>query len=498
MGVLPAFAFLDVVNPHRRLHICHLVGTVPIWSWTVTPAAYTALLPGKDPSDGTEDYDAESNDVRPCHLDGFGETPPLMAIDGRHGYQYVVANAKTLRCCLSVSPRRPISNQNTGLKDESTRAHRLEIIRVSPRLPGTSHREWSSSSNGITLGGLLPGSRKLRVDSTARLTTIITSGWVILAGCLGAALKTQCFLGAAYLIIVSLTGLCIQILYGSQPRTLIHDSPSGVNRMVVVAEHSNTTSWKAFYGDSSLLKSLLKHPLTSEYSSLSKQQRKVLQILLRGLILGQWVIALSAAVSKDASGILVFFWVLVSNMTFRYLATPTMGAHIWMRSYAGIVIERYQLKLSCRLSLLSTLVALNPDTPPLTTRHDTEAISESSDPMGWLDTVWRDNPSRRHWEETLRKALTETFQKFPVSKVASSGHKNEFWQTLGFSWQSDKKGESKAGLSSIIGKTEAEDWLPSVQEGLNMAARVQAEAERLVTRSNTQNDDDVEEVKILI
>lgn len=501
LGVLPVSAFLDVVNPHRRLHICQLVGTVPLWSWTVTPAAYTTLLAGDGFDDEIEnggDEDADISPLSPCHMDGFGETRQWTATDGRYGHQYVVANAETLRRCLSASPRRPIPNLNPRLEDMGARIHRLEIIRVSPRLATARQPKQASPSED-------PDSWKPQFDSRSRFNTIVTSGWIMMAGCLGAALKTQCFLGGAYLVIVSFTGLCIQILYGGQPRTLLHNHISGVNRMVLVAEHSNATSWKAFYGDSNILNSLLKHPLRSDHAPLSIPVRRLLRTMLRGLILAQWAVALTAAARKDVDGIVVCFWVLVSALASRYLATPIMGAQIWMRSYAGIVMERYRLKLSSRRSLLSTLVALNPDTPPLF-EGDSGAVAEDNDPMGWLDTVWKNSPSRRQWEEVQRKALTETFQKLPVGKVASSGHKDDFWRVSDLTWQAEShgKGGSEAGESMISGDYGLDESLSSIHEGLNMAARVQAEAERLVAWRKSQNDEnfedaeEVEEVKISI
>lgn len=518
LGVLPVLAFLDAVNPHHRLHICELVGTVPIWSWTVTPAAYTTLFSGDDTEEGNgeeEDDDDENGGVRPCHMDEIGETHHWMATDGRHGHQYAVSNAETLRRCLSASPRRPISNLNGKLKDRDARVHRLEIIRVSPRRDKPRRSLSSSASEVSSLKDLVSESSKVRVDLASRLVTIVTSGWIIMAGCLGAALKTECFLGAAYLCIVGLTGLCVHLLYGSQPRTLMYKEPSGVNRMVVVARHSNATSWKVFYGDSNILKSLLEQPLTSEHQSLSKSTRGTLRNILRGLILAQWAVALSAAARKDANGIVVYFWVLVSAVAFRHLATPTMGVQLWMKSHAGVVIERYQLKLSSRLSLLSTLVALNPDTPPFSPESDAETASGDVDPMGWLDTVWRESALRRRWEETLRRALTATFQATPVGNVAVSGHKDDFWQSVDWkgTWKVEKKPKPKKKkkkkvehdegeaeppvLVEIPVAPEADEWLPSIYEGLNMTARVQTEAERLVTRSKPKVVDE-EDLKILI
>lgn len=488
LAVLPLATLLDLVDIDRKLHIFQLVGAVPLWSWTVTPGSIKTLL--AEPShDGFND-DNDEVQLRPCHMDAFGQTMQWMATDGRHGAHYVVANPETLRRCLSASPSQPIVNRSAKLKSRDAETHHLEVIRVSSTRT-TPRSKVRNPTGGLPLAGFLLDSWRRRRDPTSFYTAVVVSGWILIVASIGAAVFLECFWGASYLANVCLTGLCIQLLHGGQSRRL-HPKLSGYNRMIMVSQHSNATSWKVFYGDSAILNALLRLPLKCDPSYMSPVFRSVLRFVLRLLSVVHWGTALGAAVAQGWDAVFVCSWVLFSTITTTYLLPPTVGAKIWMPSFAGVVMERYPLKLSSRRSLLSTLLALNPDTTPLSSHNRLTARYRDLDraTMSWLDTMWKDGPSRRSWEEALRKALTETFQNHSVDEVARRGHEERFWEASTLKWQAEWDGASTQG--SEAGYDDLTDpsampasWLPCIHEGLNMAARVQAEAERLVVKAKS-------------
>jgi hypothetical protein len=502
-AVLPLAVFLDFIDTGRKLHIFQLVGAVPVWSWPVPPAASRILLAERTDEDFEGDDDGDERLPPPCHLDAYGESPQWMAIDGKNGDHYVVANPETVRRCIAASPSHRIPNHHVNMRNKDARVHQLEIVRVT---------KTSSSARSANNGSLPSIDRSLdtwRRHSTIRFVVVSGLGRVLMALFITAAIVLEFFWGAAFLTTVCLTGLVVHLLHGRQHRRLVHDSPSGMDRMIIVSEHASTTSWKAFYGDSATLKSLLSLPLKPEPSHSSPGFRRVLRGVLQLLILTQWATAVGAATRRDWDSLFIFLWIVFSTVTSALILSPAAGARAWMRSHAGIVIERYQMRLSSRRSLLSSLLALNPDTAPLSTDFDRHSDTQSEmqgqqgmdapSQMGWLDPLLRDSPARKRWEEASRRALSETFNQFSVQEVASEGHEDRFWQSADLSWQTDYDGtaakrlqrlsKEKGGssLSKMLAATSKPDhWVPSVQEGLYVAARVQAEAERQVAEAQAR------------
>lgn len=499
-AILPLAVFLDFIDISRKLHIFQLVGAVPVWSWPVTPAASRILFAGR--SDEGFEGDDDDRQPSPCHLDAYGESPQWMAIDGRHGDHYVVANSETVRRCISASPSHLIPNKHVNMQNKDARVHQLEIIRVT---------KTSSSARSANNGSLPSINRSLdtwRRHSTTRFVVVSGLGRVLMALLITAAIVLDYPWGATFLTSICLTGFMVHLLHGRQHRRLVHDSPSGTERMIIVSENSSTTSWKAFYGDSATLKSLLSLPLRPEPLHMTPAFRRALRLVLRILILTQWATAVGAAAKRDWDSVFIFLWIVFSVATDGSILTPAAGARAWMRSHAGIAIERYRLKLSSRRSLLSSLLALNPDTAPLSPDFDKYSDTHSEmqgqqgldapSQMGWLDPLLRDSPARKRWEEASRRALSETFSQFSVQEVAADGNEEKFWQSANLTWQTDYDGttarrlqrlskeKSGSSLSKMTTTTKPDHWVSNVQEGLYVAARVQAEAERLLAEARAR------------
>lgn len=483
-SILPLSALLDFVDTGGKLHILQLVGTVPIWSWPVTPAGSRILL-----ADESADrlHDDADDPFAPCHLDGFGERLQLNATDGRYGDHYVIPSPETLRLCLAASPSRPLVNKHENMQGTNERLQHLEVVRVT-KLNSSGLSKRASPRRSYTNGGPFMGFLldSWRCESTLRYVVVSTLGWLLMIASLTITIMLRYHLGAAFLASVCLTGLCVQLLHGCAPRRLLRGDPSGYDRMIVVSEYSNTRSWKVFYGDSSIINSLLNLPLRSDRLVRSPYCRRVLRMLLRGLILAQWACAIGVAAKKDWGALFVCAWVSISIVTHAYLLPPTTGAQLWMRSHAGISFQRHQVQLGSRRSLLSALMALNPDTPPLSADSETE-VAVNASPMAWIDPILKDGPPRRRWEEAMRKAITETFSRFYFRDVASDGHKDAFFETSELTWFRKYDGSATQDYKNKDGSLaqalpKPDYWLTCIYEGLYVAAMIKAEWEPALTK----------------
>ncbi len=416
-GILPLSALIDFIDVPQKLHILELSGAVPLWSWPVTPAGSRLLL-------------SNNHLQQSCCLDAFGSSVGWIVLDGRYGDQYMASNPETIRLCLSSKRPRTIENSHENMARKNLRIHNLEIVHVS-RLEPQNQREPSKSwLNHVFLDPWWMYSRGY--------LAISIFGWITLLGTITMSGILQCYLALAFLVIVPLTGSVVLLIHGSRPRRLLIEDDSPYNRLIVTAEHLNATNWIVFYGESTIVNSLLNRALEQRGPKMPGWFLGLLRMVLRILILGQWALALGAASIKDWNAYFISFWIAFCIFLHAYLVPPRLEAKDWMKCCAHIQLERYQTQLSSRRALLNTIMALNPDT------FSWDAAAEQDDrtnlyegAMNWIDPILKPGPSRSTWEEATRTAMNEAAERFSAEELASllgRGPRRKFpsseWNTI--------------------------------------------------------------------
>ncbi|KAI8954501.1 hypothetical protein F4801DRAFT_504837 [Xylaria longipes] len=371
-GILPLSALIDFLEVSHILHIFQLTGAIPLWCWPITPSGSRLLLSEQDASDS-------------CCLDRFGKSMSLTCLDGKYGDLYVMASPETLRLCLQTSKPTHIPNDHPNMKQSDVRLQTLEVVRVSRapqrRLPRLRRRKYIVAS---------------------------AAGWVILAGLIATAAVAGSWVALAFLVIMPLTGGVVYLVHGGRPRRLgaKADSGSRYNRLVVVTRHMNESHWQVYYGESSVVNSLLNWPLRSEPLS-SRRMRTWLRMILRVLILGQWAAAIGAAALKDWNAYLITIWIVICIFSHTFVFSAKQGVKSWLWHFADIEMERFTTQLSSRRALLNTIIALNPDTFSID-RNGKEKLNEfDCGSLLWIDPILKAGPDRSMWEEATRQAMIE-------------------------------------------------------------------------------------------
>ena len=351
-AILPLSALIDFVDVPQKLHIHQLVAAVPHWSWPVTPAGSRLLL---------EDAPTQQE----CALDRFGRSTVLEGMDGCFGARYYVMNPETVRLIIESLPPSAVENRHDNMKMEKSalRIQNLQVLFVSrnPPPPSSSHRADGFRSRLRWLR-FFSSWQSTHSSLSYQLTSLL--GWAALLGCLAAAIMLKLHIATAFLVLMPATGLCITALYPGSPRKLLKAPwPGEPMRMVVVAEHFNSADWIAFYGPGTAINSLLNTPLEPSASTVTTTSPFLLRALLRFLVISQWALAVAAAATKDWNSFFLSFWVLFCNVTHGYVIPPSKQAGAWAKApgCANLNIRKVEVKVSTRRALLSTLVALNPD-----------------------------------------------------------------------------------------------------------------------------------------
>lgn len=374
-GILPLSTLIDFINVPQMLHIFELTGAVPLWCWPITPSGSRLLL-----------SDREVEDT--CCLDVFGSSQSIICLDGRFGDKYYAASPETLRLCLATVKPIQIPNDSPNMMREDKRPQRLQVVHVSRR----------AQSNTTV-------KRHARTFYAASL-----AGWVVLAGLLVLAIIMQCWLTLAFLIDVPLTGLIVFYLRSGNPRVLRVDHGSDFNRIVVATLHMNATNWMCFYGESTIVNSLLNRPLRRQREI--SRDHWVLGLALRLLILGQWAMAIAAAAIQEWDAFFITFWIMMCIFSHSYLFSPERSTTSWMKHFAQIHLEKFEVTLSSRRALLNTIMALNPDTFPYDLKTSQEKHDQLySGALKWIDPILAQGPDRTRWQEATRLAMTEAAEK---------------------------------------------------------------------------------------
>ncbi|RYP37607.1 hypothetical protein DL768_010850 [Monosporascus sp. mg162] len=173
-GILPLSALLDFTDVPTKLHIFQLIGAVPLWSWPITPSGSRLLL----------SFDT-GNDTN-AHLDRFGNSLALTALDGRYGDNYLVSSPGTLRLCLESQQASVIENLHNNMKEEHLQIQYLEVVHVTFGTHRSKHlRDHVSRvahrSEALHWGPVGPRARRRRVQGIRRLPITFWIVFCILA-----------------------------------------------------------------------------------------------------------------------------------------------------------------------------------------------------------------------------------------------------------------------------------------------------------------------------
>lgn len=444
-GILPLSALIDFVDVPKKLHVFELAGAVPLWSWPVTPAGSRLLL-------------SNEHAQKTCFLDRYGNSVALIAIDGRYGDQYTVSSPETVRMCISSQSIHKIQNCHDNMSEEDLRIQNLEIIYVS-RARKEEDRTLPSHSR----------LRRIILEPWLAFsyTHLLISGigWIMLLGMIILSGIFQCYLSIAFLILIPVTGTVLLCLYGSTPRRLLKNNESEYNRLIIVAKHMNAMDWTIYYGESTILNSLLNKPLEPVGSQISGFALASLRMALRILIVGQWGLVLGSAALKDWNAYFITFWIVICIFSHAYLVSPVSTVKDWIKFRANINLERYQTQLSSRRALLNTIIALNPDTfswDKSLQQEDRTKLDRSA--MKWVDPILATGSSRTEWEDATRIAMDEALQQYPEETLSSS------------QWQSGKGDVLLPNWDNVYPSNKTNFWKPFILEGIYMAAKIKKEA----------------------
>ena len=382
-GILPLAALIDFTDPKQILHFYQLSGRGMMWNWVITPACARLILS----HDGTGT----------CCLDEGSAVPPLMCLDGRWGDLYHCSNPSTIRACMGVAALKKIKIDPSScdqcragpqrvqsqplwpqplwpqpVQPQRLRPQSLRIILVLPAEgKGIKGRFWDSVWYEAIAS----------VSGLVFLTTLITT------------IVTKLYIATSYLIVVLLTGVIIHFSYGRHARLITKQEPPPFSRLVLVADNFNEDEWTAFIGPNVVLNPLLNKPL-QQINPPTPRRLWQLQRVLFALVALQWGLTIIASGYQDWDAFVVFAWIALCELTSSFLYSEHSSAKSWLESN-GLRLKGVDAELSFRSSMLSLLVALNPDT----------SIHTSSG-QKWIDPFLAPSDEDRiEWEKALLGCL---------------------------------------------------------------------------------------------
>ncbi|KAK0712352.1 hypothetical protein B0T26DRAFT_714010 [Lasiosphaeria miniovina] len=338
------------------------------------------------------------------------------------------------------------------MRGHDLRVQHLEVVYVS-RLGSGNQRDVSETRwYHYALGH--PAIHSIGFLATSAL------GWATLLGCIIAAVLFRLYIALAFLLLVPLTGALIFVIYGGRPRRLLVSKPSEFNRIVVVTEHMNSNEWKVFYGESTIVNSLLNRPLEpTQPGEASPAQLRALQSILRFLIFCQWAAAIGAATTKDWNSFFISFWVILCNVTHGFFIPPTGRTGEWAARCAKVRLQCYKTKLSSRRALLNTLAALNPDTFAETPDKGTDRTRLYAQGMTWMDPILKPSASRTAWEAATMDALNEVDSWGENDEEAAMKCRSSEPSPFGAQWNDRYQGRDTY-------------WKPYISEGIYVTSKV--------------------------
>ncbi|RSL51974.1 hypothetical protein CEP53_008239 [Fusarium sp. AF-6] len=476
-GILPLSALIDFIEIPPKLHILELAGSVPLWSWAITPSGSRLLLAKPDKAgDKTVQQD--------CCMDRFGNALALEALDGRYGERYFASSPETLRLILEGSEVVHIENDHMNMTNEkfTRRVQNVEIIHVTrrdskaasgapPEAPPEAPLEAPSEApSKAPLLGWLRGFINPLHNASPLYQATSTGGWILWVGTLIVSGFFKFWICFAFVLLLPVTGIVVSLLFGTQPRKLLVEDRSEFVRLLVVAEHMNTATWRVVFGESSIVNSLINRPLEPTGPQLSSGWTAVCRQLLRLCILGQWGLALGAAATKRWDAYMICFWIAFPIFCHAYLISPSFCAKVWSENKAKIHVQRYSTQTSTRRSFVNLIVALNPDTFGLDSNKNIDYDKFYSEGLKWMNPILSESGSRKVWELATREALKEVASK-PIDSTVGQNPDSDFLSTA---WN------AQYARFEVDGKTgemkEKYYWRRFIPEGIYLADKIKKEA----------------------
>lgn len=184
-GILPLSALVEFIDITTKLHTFELNGSVPLWSWPVTPAGARLLL-------STEDIG------NACCLDRPTRSINLHCIDGRYGNFYPSYTPTTTRLYMSGQKCDfSIPNGSSDMADKGGRKQTLDVFMVSNHNSATPERLCLPIRR--ILDNVIRG-RKVKY------WLISGGGWFCLIGMTIVSLMAGLYIASTYLLLMPLTG----------------------------------------------------------------------------------------------------------------------------------------------------------------------------------------------------------------------------------------------------------------------------------------------------
>ena len=130
--------------------------------------------------------------------------------------------------------------------------------------------------------------------------------------------------------LVAFTGVWVRAVFGTRARWLIRAEKTNWRRGVVVADHFNGTNWYLFFGNTTLVDSLLNKPLLrADYGLPSKH---TLKFILRMLIAAQWGLILAASEMQNWDAIIISIFIIFCVCTTAFIFRTQDSVASWLKS----------------------------------------------------------------------------------------------------------------------------------------------------------------------
>ena len=370
-GILPLTALVEFIDVPSKLHSFELTASVPLWNWPVTPAGARLLLSSEDNIDA-------------CCLDSVGRSSAFHCMDGRYGDLYPSSAPATARLCAQTRERATtVRNDSPNMKAKRGRKQRLNTI-VLTRLPGLPQSRLATYLSS-QLSPFFYSKSIGRINSHSVAYTVTSAfGWICWTGATVVTFMAGLWIAAAFLALMPLTGLTVSFTHGNTPRRLVDNRPAEFNRLIVATDSVNGSNWWAFYGGSHTLNSLLNKPLYRVNPVPS--WRPLARMLLRLLIAGQWVLGVVSCAFQDWNALVIFIWLMFCVFFSAYVHPSRKCVQDWLKYNCRIGAARIEAEFSTRISMLTALVYLNPDSKEKRTK--------------WINPILQSD-DRREWETAL-------------------------------------------------------------------------------------------------
>lgn len=447
-SILPLSSLIDFIETPLILHTYQLALGLPLWCWAVTPAGSRFLL---------EHDDARAQSI--CYLDRYGVSNPnpLDCLDGKFGDRYIAANSTTLRLCIQALRGKNLVSRapNPESPDWRHGPQTLDVI-YAERIGSEADHQVNSN----------PQDR----SRAWRKTSVIGAGvgYALLVALIAISSLLGCYLTITYLAMVIATGVVISATHGGTPCHLAtgsHSQPASFPRLVLATENMNDSHWIVIIGESGIVNSLCNWPLKRLRQVPVPAQtfrRIALLLLLKALIVGQWLLAIASAALQGLDAYLITFWFIFCIMAHQCLFPPQARAQDWLRDSVGLQFKCYTAKLSTRRALVTCVLTLNPDTFQLEPDGNGPVqlpMSFDQDALRWIDPILVGSQSRTLWEKAVLKALLDRVGRPGMSYADLTQLDLEAFRTFG-----------AAGLGEQDGALG--HWSGSFTEGVDAARRI--------------------------